>query len=355
MNLKIKIIILLSAVLLAGTNIFAQTKNVDIDNLYFKVEYRNTPQTPLNPLFFEYSTRVIATKSTEQRVSIDEINDILGIAGQRKTDDEANAALTMVVELGDLVVESSKIEERREEKKDKNGKIINVYHYYKVSVVYRFNSLYKIFSGNKLIRSASTYDNSHQTYSTSEYSSRKDANDYWNNNKDVLISQFATTLSKQTAYFANNYASQMYGFPVIKNTDNIQITDEKKHSENEKFREACNKLKTEFELMTHKRKVNKTNVLDIIEYFKSIPAKYTDKKLKADIKLRYAAYYNLCKIYYYLDEPENIEQYANLLIANDYDKKDGEKLKKEANELKTILSRTEVDTRHFDTNEYFSE
>ncbi|MDR2293336.1 MAG: hypothetical protein LBE11_07685 [Prevotellaceae bacterium] len=353
--MKIKTIFFSVAVLFASISVTAQTKNVDIDNLRYKVEYTNTPEIPLNPVLFTYFTQVIATKPTENRASMDEVNSIINIAGQRRTDDIENSFVNVLVELGDLIIEKSDIAERKEESKDRNGKITSVKYYYKININYRFSGAYKIFQQNKLLYSVSVYDHSLQTYSSSEFASRKDASEYWKNNRDVLISQFIITLSKQVAYSASSYASRKYGFPVIRTTDVIKSMDEKKHLENEKFREICNNLKSEFESMTSEQGVSKENLIPIIDYFKSLPDKYTDTKRKADIKIRYAAYYNLCKIYYYLDEPGNIYQYADLLIQNEYDYKDGEKLKKEANELKSILSRTEFHTRHFNPYAYLDE
>jgi hypothetical protein len=349
----LKTIFSLGFVLLAGVNALSQTKNVDIDNLRFKVEYRNTPEKPFDPLFFTYSSKVISTKTTEQRIVLDDINSKINIAGQRKVDMEDAADMTIVVDLGNLMIKSSRVIERREENKDKDGKVTSVSRYYKVNAIYSFNGSYRIYSGNKIIYERIAYNNSDHSYNSPEYRSGKDASDFWNNNRDMLISEFTTTLSEQVAYFASNYASTNYGFPIIKDTDLIKETDEKKHLENEPFKAMSNRLKKEFESMTAKKSLVKENLIDIIKYFESIPEKYTDTKRKADIRLRYAAYFNLCKIYEYLDEPENIVQYADLIIANDYDKSDGEKLKKNAEKLKTVLSRTEINTRHFDPYEGF--
>jgi hypothetical protein len=101
--------------------------------------------------------------------------------------------------------------------------------------------------------------------------------------------------------------------------------------------------------------LNREEMRDLIEYFKSIPEKYTDPKLKADVRIRYAAYFNLCKIYYYLDEPENMKQYADLITSNGYDAKDGERLNKDADALKAGFEKTGIHTRHFSPDVYFEE
>ncbi|MDR3287688.1 MAG: hypothetical protein LBT27_09630 [Prevotellaceae bacterium] len=350
--MHLKTILSLSLILFANISVFAQTKNVDIDNLRFNVAYRNTPEKPLDPMAFSYTTKANASKSTERRVSTDEINLLLYITGQQKVDDDA--AVILAVSLGDLFIKSSNVKERMEQTKDKDGKVTGTHYYYKLVVIYTFESSYKIAQGNKILQEGGLhYRDRDFTYESSEYRTRKEAADLWNNNKDVFVSDFTTQLSKAAAGSATALASRLYGFPAVQTNDIIETTDEKKHNENEAFRNACNKLKTELESMTPEKGLNKDNIVDVIEYFKSIPPKYTDKKLKADIKLRYAAYFNLCKIFLYLDEPENVREYATLLIENDYDKKDGEKFIKAAEEVRAVLTRSEINTRHFNPDDFF--
>jgi hypothetical protein len=222
--------------MLAGLSAIAQTKSIDIDNLYCPVTYREMPTKPLSPLFFKYSTAVVATKSTEQRVSLDEINDAIYIAGQKKVDNDADPMLEVVVNLGNVIIET---------------------------------------------------------------------------------------------------------------------TDTKKHNENESFWATCNSLKAQLGKMTSETGLDKDEIEEVIAYFKSIPERYTNPKLKSDIQLRYAAYYNLCRIYLYLDEPEKMNEYADLLIANGYDKKDGEKFKKQADELVKMLARTDIKVRHFNPEDFY--
>ncbi|MBK6978284.1 MAG: hypothetical protein IPH28_15305 [Cytophagaceae bacterium] len=87
------------------------------------------------------------------------------------------------------------------------------------------------------------------------------------------------------------------------------------------------------------------NLEPIIEYFESIKSKYkTDEK--ADKKLRYGAFYNLSKLYYYLDKPDLAIIQAEGLIENDYDKKDGEKLAENAQILVDIFKKTKLNSTH---------
>ena len=353
-----KKIFLAAFVLLASTMpTNAQTKNIDLDLFRFSITYRSIATQPVNPLFFTYSVFVNSTKPTERIVSLIEIEDATYIEGQQRVNNNENADIAVVINLGNLVVINSNVNERREESKNKEGQVTSVSYYYRVEANYTFESTYKIMQGNKtLISGVGTAPTSTQTYKSQEYGNRKDAMNFWNNNKDVLISEFATGLSRQIAASVTSRASSLFGFPVVRTTDVLQITDEKKHLENERFRTNTTLLKEKLQAVTPNEKLIKDAGLEeIIEYYKSIPGKYVDTQLKADIRLRFAAYFNLCKIYYYLEDIDNVNKYADLLIKNGHDTKDGEKFKKSAEELKTMLNRTRIKTRHFNPEKYFLE
>ena len=83
-----------------------------------------------------------------------------------------------------------------------------------------------------------------------------------------------------------------------------------------------------------------------IEYYESIPKRYSSNE-KADAKLRYSAYYNLAKLYFYLDEPDKARQYADALIKNGYDDSDGRSLIEKADALSDLFQRNGARTRHF--------
>jgi len=331
----------------------AQTKSIDLDNFRFKITYRTMPDKPFNPPFFTYSTRLEATKSTEQRITLSEVADGIYLEGQQQVNNDENPFLTMVLRLSNLIIKSSDVVERKVETKDKEGNV-KLHFYYTLVVNYTFESSYVVFQGDKEINSSTIHMGSF-SHKSEEYNNRKDAASYWNNNKEVLISEFATKLSNDAARTLSTRMSNYYGFAIKNTTDILQVTDEKKHLENEAFKAACATVKAKMEAVTANQGLNKEDLEDVIEYFKSIPAKYTDPKHKADVRLRYAAYYNLCKIYLYLEEPENVYPYADLLFQNGYDKKDGEKLKKAATELAAELNKTEIKTRHFNPEDYFVE
>ena len=82
---------------------------------------------------------------------------------------------------------------------------------------------------------------------------------------------------------------------------------------------------------------------------RALKKKYSSNS-KADKKLRYASYYNLAKIYWYLDDPDAGLKEANELVINGFDAKDGRGLEAGATNLKMQLRLAKRDSRHFPLN-----
>jgi hypothetical protein len=90
----------------------------------------------------------------------------------------------------------------------------------------------------------------------------------------------------------------------------------------------------------------KEQMQPIINYFNSIKKKYVSNS-KWDKKLRYASYFNLAKIYLYLDNPDAAMKEATDLVINGYDSKDGKRLENGAVDLRVQMRQAKMTTRHF--------
>jgi hypothetical protein len=83
-----------------------------------------------------------------------------------------------------------------------------------------------------------------------------------------------------------------------------------------------------------------------IDFFEKNKDKYKgdDKPIK---KLHYACVYNLALIHYWLEDFEKAGVYANQLITDDYEPKDGKKMLKNIEELKEELKKSDKKSCHF--------
>ena len=338
--------------LFLSSGLFAQ-KNVDIDNLSIQYLQRQIAKKPLNPVFFHYTTKITMPGTVKNTVDEESLHQSLRISGQKFTETPAENDVLITVRIGSITILSSEVKESVEEIKDKEGNIKKKYSYW-AEVVYVFDAKAVVSQGSEIISSHAMYDNSSKiTYKSSIYSSRKEAADFWNNNRDVMREQFTRDCTINAINGLSSTVNANIGFPIVRVYETFRITDEKKHPENEPFRSKVNELKSKMLELTGTTPLTENDVEELIEYFKSIPNRYTDLKLKADIKLRYAAYYNLCRIYMLIDQPEKVQEWADLLFANDFDKKDAEKLIKDANNQIASFNRTVIKATQFETDSYF--
>lgn len=87
-------------------------------------------------------------------------------------------------------------------------------------------------------------------------------------------------------------------------------------------------------------------LIPVKNYFDSIPKLYAEDSKKHK-KMRYSAFYNLMKIYFSVEDFAKAEAYANLVIANDYDSKDGKKMLESIKERKELWTEKNVSSSHF--------
>ncbi|MDR1762684.1 MAG: hypothetical protein LBR64_01830 [Dysgonamonadaceae bacterium] len=338
-----KRILFVIAVLLPIANLFAQTKNIDVDGVKFRYSYRCVPAKPLDPPIFNWWGKATVNSSI-RNIDSEELAEKIIVRGQQKAEAEADAKMIVTVRANNVIVEDRRVNTVTNTSKDKDGKETKTYSYY-VSATYSMEGSYVIkFNNEELVQENC---NPKGNWSTSSYSSYDAAAKYWNDNKEGIIAGWQRELSLKIAEYASNKASLEYGFPTFTENEEIKTMDEKKHDENITMRANVETLKRALSAADGNNPVNPDSIAPLIEYFKSIPAKYADPKLKADDKLRYIANYNLCVIYFTLDQPEMITEYATAISAGDNGRKDGEKLLKEAEKRKAYLDRTGLKTRHF--------
>lgn len=351
--MKQKLGLLLALIMAISIN--AQ-KNVNIDSHRFRLTYRSFPTNPQTPKFFYYSKHFNMPGDTQASLTnIEDLYDALQIEGQRYVTDGKDADFSVTLETSPVSFSAPEVNERVEEIKNRDGKVTGRNHYYSVVVTYSFNAKVQLKQGDKIIATQFVFNkpSSSLKYQTKEYSTLKDANNNWKLQRDDVYDKIRNDLAFEAAKNATSTLSRRFGFAQSTSSEMIKTIKEKKHPENDKLREMADNLKAKLESMGPDNVLTEADVEEELNYFKELPSRYTDPKLKADVKLRYVGYYNVAKIYFYLDQPEKVAEYADLLFANDHDKNDGKKMKEEAAKLTEAFNAMDIKTRHFDTAAYF--
>ena len=262
MKKTMSLCIVMSLISLSGVS---QTKNVDVDNVGVTYSYRSLPTEPQNPMRFEYATKVISLGLAKNYVSISTIADAIFIEGQERTGDPEDALLNVELYLGNVVITSSDVKERKDEDKDKNGNVTKTTYYYKMVVRYTYETEYVVYKKGQLLKRGSALESFEYRFESEEYKTHKAAADFWTNNKDAHVSNFYIERAGDALAYLNSKLSSLYGFQTTTKYDIIKHIDTKKHDENTPFRTAAAALKAEIEAMTPDKPMNKTAVEPLIE------------------------------------------------------------------------------------------
>jgi hypothetical protein len=335
-----------SFLLIFCTGLHAQ--HVDLDRDGFTYRYTRLPDLIIDSTLTTYSINVHKTVALEY-YSNESVFGMINIQGMKKVGSSGHILVNINME--DLIIESSDVKERVEIKKDKEGKETGRYYYYKVDVVYSFQAGATIYdhTGKQLTGYNLASYRDKKTYSTSEYSKSSEAINFYNNNKLEIKTQLVSGEIKNAISSLNSSLNYAFGYMAITSNEILWLLGSKKHEEFTPYVEACNLTKSVLEGITCSEIPANTmsQLQPAIDYFVKLTEKYTDAEDKGQKKLRYGAFYNLATIYSLTEQFDKATEYANKLIANDYDSKDGERIIKENTGIQESLSKHNMNTRHF--------
>lgn len=323
-------------------------QKVDLDKFNFTFEYRDLPRIPQSPDYRTFSVSVNASSNVRSNYGDQGLENAVNIEGWKRISG-STGHLVVDVTLGDLMFTSSQVTERVEVQKDKDGKETGRKYYYKAEANYTWTGKAAVKDFKQAsVGSTSFGSSTPKVWTSSEYSTRREAADYYNNNSSSIRNSLQTEEVNTALKELSSWASTNYGFSPRKEYEILWILDNKKHPEFQAQKDNWESFKQAVSTVTADNisEETKAKFASVIKYFDEIPSRFkTDDK--GDKKLRYASYYNKAKIYLYLDNPEAAIKEADALIANAYDEGDGKKIKKEADELIALFKKNNATTRHW--------
>ena len=324
------LVLLLITAITWTSNIFSQRANLNRE--HFKVSYVDLPVNPIldNSKRTYTSTRGIVLEGFSRVAQGGTLDFSFHFNG---------------TEIGEVDIKKNK-----HEKKDDDGNVVSTTYTYDVLTDYSSSSTLTVTDtegeGNK------TYSFSDSNrFSKTGFSTYSKASNYYNNNRYTLRTRYRNAHRNSMIAQANSRMNHLYGYVpyTSTNTKFFWIIATKKHPEYVKHQEAYAALKEIFSKMEYDQPVDAIakEVEPWIDYFNDVATRFNedDKKHR---KVRYASYYNIAQIYYYLDQPEKAKEYADKLITNDYDKKDGKRFIKNSDELIADFEKNQIKTRHFE-------
>lgn len=343
-------------ILMATTTPFVVAQKIDLDKNFVSYQYRGLPHKSIDTTYRTFNVRVEAPSTISSAMSAESISDRIILQGWRKVE-YGKGHIQINMGFDDLIFEGQNMSTRVSETKNKDGVVTARTNYYSLTVKYRLRAYYSIrdFNGNMLANQIELNTDRSASWTSSEYTSQYECQNYFNNNRMAISNNLVRKHLDEWTNSVNYSINNDYGYPTLTENALFWNTDSKKHPENAAFNQTITKLK-EIGKTMYANDMPATATAGLNEckaYFEGIKTKYSSED-KADVKLRYAAYYNIARICFMMDQPELALTEADGLEKNEYDIKDAEKIRKEANEWIELFKQNRVHSSHFqiDTNKF---
>ena len=327
------------------------SQKVDLDPFRFNFKYRDLPHVIFDSSSKSFTPIIQLTPFIKEIVSEELVASKLILQGYDRV--ASNADVQFIYYMSDIDIIEFDIQENIAESKNKDGTITRRYSYY-AFLKYRLHAIayLKNKAGIDLIRQNELILNNNLsplTWKSKEFNKYDEASKYMKDNIDIIKGKLIRDNINNTVDLANRWANYNAGFPLKKDNFQLWLLDNKNHPEYENMHIRWNALKAVLEEISAEsmNENNRAAILDAIKYFDNIKITYK-KEEKADKKMRYAAFYNNTQLYLLLDMPDEAKKEADGLILNDYDKKDGEQMKRQAEALAELFRKHDIYTRHFD-------
>jgi hypothetical protein len=339
------------ALLLFPLALFAQ-KKVDLDKYRFSVQYRSLPKMLLDSTYHTYNVEVEGTRLMQPLLQELSPEQSVLLEGWRKLSDRGH--ITIKVKLGDLLPEGVSVKERIETIKNKSGQVTGTKVYYHQEVVYTFAATASIndYKGMHIMDQELADRGYKQVFNSPEFPLKQLAEGYFVVNSLAVTKDLYRNCVNRAMRYLSERITDNYGYSEVTANDFMWIVDSRKHPEYAAHRKAFQQMNEVLFTMNANTPIEgaREQLKPVIDYFEKIKRDYPSTN-KHDRKIRYASYFNLAVLYYYLDDPQAMMKEANGLVLNDFDAKDGKGFEQTATWLKTLFQQTNIYTRHFSINE----
>ena len=326
----------------------AAQKSVDLDRYRFTVQLRSLPEVRLDSTYRTYNVDVEGTQLMQSFLQELSPAKTVLLEGWRKLPQGGH--LTIKVKLGDLLPESVSVKERAETIKDRNGVITGTRIYYHQEVVYSFdaNATITDYKGTHIMDQALADRGYKQVYRSPEFTFKHLAEGYFVLNSLSVTKDLYRDCVNRAMHYLSERITTNFGFAETTASDFMWIVDSRKHPEYAAHRQAFQQINDVLFSMNANTSIEgaREQLQPVINYFEKIKKTYASTS-KHDRKIRYASYFNLAVLYYYLDDPQAMMKEANGLELNDFDSKDARGFEQTATWLKKIFQQTNIYTRHF--------
>jgi hypothetical protein len=323
-------------------------KSVDLDKFRFNVQYRSLPAMRLDSTYRTYNVEVETTRMMNPFMQDLSPEKSVKLEGWRRL--QNNGHLEIKIKIGDLLPGDVALKERVVTTKDRNGVITGTKTFYWQEVTYTFEAEASItdYKGMHVMDQQLSSRDYKRIYRSPEFVLRPLAEGYFVVNSMAITKELYRENVNNAMHNLSEQITNNFGFEEVTANDYIWVIDTRKHPENTAWKKAIQQMNEVLFSMTASTPIAgaREQLKPVIQYFEGIRKSYTSNN-RHDRKIRYASYFNLSVLYYYLDDPASMAKEANGLMLNDFDSKDGKGFENTATWLRNQFQQSNIYTRHF--------
>ena len=325
----------------------ALAQKVDLDTYKVRVSLIDLPDAPVADTLASYSYKYSFFEGADGLGITKDImsSKVISINGFKINSN--NPDMVLYIDFPDFALANPIYSVASFKDKDANGqeKIREEHSYLQP---YNLVCKYKLVtsSGKILINETSLQNNF--GFNSGKFSTKVLAESDLANNINKYAKVFVAAKLMELAQEVELVLNKQIGYIPNETTIFFETLGSKKHPEFAPWGAACAALDMGFSKMTFQQKnVEASDMKQAIGYFEAIPARYLGTE-KEDKKLRYGAYQNLAKLYLFLDDTDKASKYADSLVLNDFNVRDGKAIIAGVKRVAKELAVNKLATRHVD-------
>jgi len=336
-------------VCLVSYAIAINAQSVTVENETAHVEYYRMPDEPLDPSFSTYSAEVDISKSDLNKVDETEsslIDEYMNLEGYKKVSSKGDVEVT--ADIGSFTVWSESTKTHRSKTKDKNGKEVEKVTY-SMEVKYSLPITMEVYDkkGFLLANTSVSSSSTTHTWTSTTYSSLSDLNNYWRYEENSRMRQLHRDLLRQEMKTFSDELNNRFGYRKIKDTTKFETIGKKKHPDYDEFQKNVDIIKEAFSTMRADKGLEeiKAKIKPALAFYNAKAAEYKSKS-KDDKKLKHICLLNQGVAYFWMEDFEQAEHFANEIQRLDKKDKDVKRLIKILEETRESMENANRTSRH---------
>ena len=334
--------------LLVGAS-FLSAQSVTIDNVPAHVEYYRMPDQPLDQDFSTYTADVDVSYSELSKTGVSKsslIDEYLNLEGYKRVNSKGDIEVT--ARIGDFTVWSESTKTNRTKSKDKNGKEYEKVTYSR-EVRYSLPISLVVYDKNGFLLADQyiTSSSDTRTWTSSSYKSLSDLDSYWRYERPNRLTQLQREITTQGMKTLSDELNNRFGYRKIKDTVKFETIGKKKHPQYDEFEKNAGIIQDAFSLMSADKGLDdiKNKIKPALAFYNTNAAKYKSSS-KDDTKMRHICLYNQGLAYFWMEDFDQAEFFANEIQRLDKKDKDVKRLLAVIDSTRESLATANKTSRH---------